>query len=134
MLLDRKQRKVSPADFRKVILMSQALVKLQRKGQMVIPRSLREEAGVAEGTLMKVAVIEGGQFLVTPQLTIARSAITQQGSRGRKHALRELAQVVAELRQEAKEKGLHKMGKGEIDAAVSAARRDLKKSTNRPAK
>jgi AbrB family looped-hinge helix DNA binding protein len=45
--------------------MSQALVKLQSKGQMVIPRSLREEAGIAEGTLMKVAVIEGGQFLVT---------------------------------------------------------------------
>jgi AbrB family looped-hinge helix DNA binding protein len=114
--------------------MSQALVKLQRKGQMVIPRSLREEAGVAEGTLMKVAVIEGGQFLVTPQVTIARSVIAQHQSRGRKHVLRELAQVVAELRQEAKEKGLHKMGKREIDAAVAAARRDLKKSTNRPAK
>src|SRR5258708_26992797 len=83
-----RKRKVSPADFRKVILMSQALVKLQRKGQMVIPRSLREEAGVAEGTLMKVAVIEGGQFLVTPQLTIARSVITPHRSRGRKQALR----------------------------------------------
>ena len=42
--------------------MSQALVKLQRKGQMVIPRSLRDEAGVAEGTLMKVDVVKDGSF------------------------------------------------------------------------
>lgn len=43
---------------------------------MVIPRSLREEAGVAEGTLMKVAVVEGDQFLMTPQLAIDRSVLT----------------------------------------------------------
>ena len=114
--------------------MSQALVKLQRKGQMVIPRSLREEAGVSEGTLMKVAVVEGGQFLVTPQLTIARSVIADRKPKSRKQALKELAQVVAELRQEAKEKGLDKMSKREINAAVSAARRDLKKNTNRSVK
>src|SRR5579864_1076257 len=99
--------------------MSQALVKLQRKGQMVIPRSLREEAGVAEGTLLKVAVVEGGQFLVTPQVTIARSVIADRKSQSRKQAVQELAQVVAELRQEAKEKGLDKMSKREINAAVA---------------
>jgi hypothetical protein len=101
---------------------------------MVIPRSLREEAGVAEGTLMKVAVVEGGQFLVTPQLTIARSVIAGSKPQNRKQALKQLAQVVAELRQEAKEKGLDKMSKREINAAVAAARRDLKKSSNRPVK
>ena len=37
--------------------MSSVLVKLQRKGQMVIPRNLRDEAGVSEGTLMKVVVV-----------------------------------------------------------------------------
>jgi hypothetical protein len=42
--------------------MSSVLVKLQKKGQMVIRRSLCEELGVAEGTLMKVDVIEGSQF------------------------------------------------------------------------
>ena len=114
--------------------MSQALVKLQRKGQMVIPRSLREEAGVSEGTLMKVSVVEGGQFLVTPQLTIARSVIADRKPQNRQQALKELAQVVAELRQEAKEKRLDKMSKREINAAVAAARRDLKKSSNRPVK
>jgi len=112
--------------------MSQALVKLQRKGQMVIPRLLREEAGITEGTLMKVAVIEGGQFLVTPQVTIARSVLTEHKSQGRKHTLRQLARVVAELRQEAKGKGLDKMPRREISAAVAAARRDLKKSGKRP--
>jgi len=44
------------------MFMSYALVKLQRKGQMVIPRSLREEVGILERTLMKVAVIEGANF------------------------------------------------------------------------
>jgi len=101
---------------------------------MVIPRSLREEAGIAEGALMKIAVVEGGQFLVTPQVTIDRSRIVDSRNKGRKQALQELAQAVAELRQEAKEKGLEKMPKREIDTAVASARRDLKKSSRRPVK
>ena len=114
--------------------MSAALVKLQRKGRMVIPRSLREEAGVQEGTLMKVAVVKGGQFLLTPQFTIERSVISDR-RKDRKQAFRELTQVLAELRQEAKEKGIDKMSKREINAAVAAARSDLKKETSkRPAK
>src|SRR6266568_1336904 len=107
--------------------MPPALVKLQRKGQMVIPRSLREEAGVTEGTLMKVAVVEGGQFLLTPQLTINRSIVTH-GRKTRQQAFRELAQVVTEIRQEAKEKGLDTMPMKEINRAVAAARHDLKKT------
>ncbi len=74
---------------------------------MVIPRSLREAAGVAEGTLMKVAVVKGGRFLVTPQFTVDRSIV--EGSRNRKQILRDLASAVAELRQDAKEKGIDKM-------------------------
>jgi bifunctional DNA-binding transcriptional regulator/antitoxin component of YhaV-PrlF toxin-antitoxin module len=98
---------------------------------MVIPRALREEAGILEGTRMKVAVVKGGQILLTPQLTIDRSFISDRQNKNRKQSLRELAQVVGELRQEAKEKGLDKMPKREIDAAVAAARRDLKKSGKR---
>jgi AbrB family looped-hinge helix DNA binding protein len=112
---------------------SDTLVKLQKKGQMVIPRRLREEAGVAEGTLMKVAVIEGGQFLLTPQFTIDRSVITP-GRKDRRQAFRDLAQVVAEIRKEAKEKGLDTMPMKEINRAVAAARRDLKKNSKRAAK
>jgi antitoxin component of MazEF toxin-antitoxin module len=101
---------------------------------MVIPRALREEAGVSEGTLMKVAVIEGGQFLVTPQLTIDRSVIAVRKKKDRKQVLRELAHVVAEIRQDAKQKGIDKMSNREITAAVTAARRAERKSSKRPAK
>ena len=100
---------------------------------MVIPRSLREEAGVSEGTLMKVAVVEGGKFLLTPQLTVDRAIVAAPG-KNRKQAFRELAQIVAEIRQEAKEKGINKMPMTEIRAAVTAARRDLKKNSKRPSK
>jgi antitoxin component of MazEF toxin-antitoxin module len=101
---------------------------------MVIPRALREEAGVSEGTLMKVAVVKGGQFLLTPQVTVDRPVVGGHQRKSRKQILRELAQVVAELRQEAREKGIDKMTKREINAAVAAARRDLWKSDKRPAK
>lgn len=101
---------------------------------MVIPRSLREEAGITEGTLLKVAVVEGGKFLLTPQFTIDRSVVADRKSGGRKQVLRELAQVVAELRQEAKQKGLDKMSASEINAAASAARHSRKKSSKRPVK
>lgn len=100
---------------------------------MVIPRSLREEVGVTEGTLMKVAVVKGGQFLLTPQVTINREIVTAP-PKNRKQAFRELAQVVAELRQEAKQKGIDKMSMSEINRAVAAARRDLKKTSKRPTK
>ncbi len=112
--------------------MPEALVKLQRKGQMVIPRSLREQAGVAEGTLMKVSVIKGSQFLLTPQVTVDRELLAPKN---RKQAFRELTQVLSELRQEAKEKGIDKMSIQEINRAVASARRDLKKaSPKRPRK
>jgi antitoxin component of MazEF toxin-antitoxin module len=101
---------------------------------MVIPRSLREEAGVSEGTLMKVAVVEGGQFLLTPQFTIDRSVITDRQKKDHKQVLRDLAQVVAEIRQEAKEKGIDKMPMREIRAAVSAVRRDQRKNRSRSVK
>lgn len=131
----RSSRKVSRADFRKdVDPMSAALIKLQRKGQMVIPRSLREEVGVSEGTLLKVAVIEGGQFLVTPQFAIDRVLLTDRKKKTRKQVLQELAQVVTEIRQDAKEKGIDKMSQREINAAVTAARRAERKAGKRPAK
>lgn len=100
---------------------------------MVIPRPLREEAGVAEGTLMKVAVVKGGQFLVTPQFTLDRPQV-QSGRKNRQELLRELAVAVDELRQDAKQKGLDKMPMREINAAVAAARRVQKKTIKRPAK
>ena len=100
---------------------------------MVIPRSLRDQAGVSEGTLMKVAVVKDGQFLITPQVSIDRS-IVASGSKDRKQAFEELREVVAEIRQEAKEKGIDKMSTKDINRAVASARRDMKKAINKPAR
>jgi len=97
---------------------------------MVIPRSLRERAGIPEGTLLDVALVEGGNILITPQLTINRSIVTAP-RKNRKALLQELAATVAEIRQEAKKKGIDKMPMSEIRAAVTAARRDLKKKTSK---
>ena len=96
---------------------------------MVIPRALREEAGVTEGTLIKVAVVDGGKLLLTPQFTIDRPKVS--GRKHRKAILRELAAAVDELRQDAKAKGIDKMPMSEINRAVAAARRDLKKGSKR---
>jgi AbrB family looped-hinge helix DNA binding protein len=114
-------------------LMSQALVKLQRKGQMVIPRLLRDEAGVAEGTFLKVAVVEGGRILLTPQFTIDRSIVAGRPKGNRKKVLQELAQTMATLQGEAKQKGLDKMSTRQINAAVTAVRRE-RQSTKKPPK
>lgn len=103
------------------------LVKLQRKGQMVIPRPLREEAGVVDGTLLKVSVIAGGRFLVTPQVSIDRTVITE-GTDDKK-ALGRLRKVVSELREESKQKGLDKITSKEINRAVTAAKRDLRNTS-----
>ena len=111
--------------------MSSVLVKLQRKGQMVIPRTLRDQAGVAEGTLMKIAVIKGGQFLITPQVSIDRSIVSP--TKSRKQALRELAATVDQIRQEAKDKGVDKMSMRQINAAVAGARRDRSTKNVKPA-
>jgi bifunctional DNA-binding transcriptional regulator/antitoxin component of YhaV-PrlF toxin-antitoxin module len=100
---------------------------------MVIPRSLRERAGIPEGTLLDVTLVEGGSILLTPQLTINRAIVTASPT-NRKQAFRELARVVAEIRQEAKGKGLDTMPMKEINKAVAATRRDLKKTNKHPAK
>ena len=113
--------------------MPQALVRMQRKGQMVIPRALREAIGVSEGTLMKVSVVTGRQLLVSPQVTIDR-AIVDSPPKTRKEILRELSAAVAEVRQDAMEKGLDRLPMSETNRAVAAARRSLKKKTKPRAK
>lgn len=113
--------------------MSQALIRLQRKGQMVIPRSLREEAGVSEGTLLKVNVVKGGRFLLTPQFTLDRPDASGNKKDTRK-LLKQLAQVVTELREEAITKGVSRMSARKIDAAVTAARGASKNAPKRSRK
>jgi AbrB family looped-hinge helix DNA binding protein len=113
--------------------MSLHLVKIQKKGQVVIPRSLREQVGVAEGDLMEIEVVEGGRFLFTPKVMINRGLVT--GKKNRKPVLADLAAVVEDLRQEAKAKGLDKMTMREINAEVEAYRRQQPKNrTKQPTK
>ena len=114
--------------------MNTALIKLQRKGQMVIPRSLREQVGVSEGTLMEVAVVEGGRFLITPQVTLDR-AIVADPKKSRKQLLQALSAVVDSIRHEAKGSGLAKLTMKQINAEVAASRRNqAKKRAKQPVK
>jgi AbrB family looped-hinge helix DNA binding protein len=108
------------------------LVKIHRKGQMTLPRSFRTAMGLNEGSLVELS-LKNGKAIMSPQITLNRDIVTSP-AKHRKQAFRELAQVVAELRQEAKEKGIDKMPKSEINRAVASARRDLKKTSNRSAK
>ena len=61
---------------------------------------------------------------------ILRAAMEALPRRSRSAAAQELGRVVAEIRQEVREKGLDKKPKREIHAAVAAARRDSKKPGN----
>jgi hypothetical protein len=85
---------------------------------------------VSEGTLMKVSVIEGRRFLLTPQFAVDREVVTA-ASKGSKRAFRALAQVVSEIRDEAHQKGVDKMSGKDINQAVATARRDRKKASKR---
>lgn len=102
------------------------LIRLQPKGQMVIPLTLRRKARVSDGSLMRVTVVKDGQFLLTAQLPEKEEPIVIPKTR--KAALRMLGQVVAEIRQEAKEKGLDKLTPAQIQEAVADTRRRLKKN------
>ena len=111
--------------------MNAALIKLQRKGQMVIPRSLREQVGVSEGSLMEVAVIEGGRFLITPQVTLDRAIVTDP-KKSRKQLLQALSAAVDGIRQEAKANDLANLTLKQINAEVAAARRNPPSSRAKP--
>jgi AbrB family looped-hinge helix DNA binding protein len=108
------------------------LVKIHRKGQMTLPSSFRAAMGVSEGSLVELS-LKNGKAIMSPKITINRDIVTSP-PKSRTQLLQELAQTVDEIRQEAKEKGLDKMSRREINAAVAWARRDLKKTNKRPAK
>ena len=111
--------------------MNSALVKLQRKGQMVIPRSLREQVGVSEGALLEIVVVEGGKLLLTPQVTVDRSILADP-KKSRKELLQQLSAVVAGIRQEAQANALDKVSAKEINAQVAAHRRKAVRKRAKP--
>ena len=81
-----------------------------------------EEAKVRDATCQKLGLRHLFTQFYRPQAK----------SKARKQTLDELAQVVAEPRREAKEKGLDNMSKREVNAAVAAAREDLRKRAKQP--
>ena len=93
------------------------LVKIHRKGQMTLPSSFRTAMGLGEGSLVELS-FENGKAIMSPQLTINRTIVTGP-PKSRKAILKELAAAVADLRQDAKEKGIDKMPIGEINRAVA---------------
>ena len=52
--------------------LSSALVKVQNKGQMTIPRRVRSVVGLSDGDLVEVKAV-GRKIIITPQLVIDRS-------------------------------------------------------------
>ncbi len=73
-------------------------VEVARRGQITIPKSLREDLGIEEGQKYRVRALEGGVLVLTPQRTRAtealaqiRSALVDQGA--------SLEEMLAELRQ-----------------------------------
>ena len=118
------------------------IVKLQKKGQVVIPRSLREQLGVAEGDLLEVKV-QGSQFLLTPQLVMSRDLVTGTKSTPRQRRQDFLRQVkdsapqaLKDMWAESKRRGLDKLTMRQIDAIISEVRQEQesRKKTKQPAK
>ena len=52
-----------------------SLVKVQHKGQMTIPRSVRSAVGLADGDMVEVKA-NGNQIIITPQVVGDRSGFT----------------------------------------------------------
>jgi len=99
--------------------MPPVVVRLQPNGQITLPRALRKRAGVADGAKLEV-VWKNGQFSMTPRPAPG-------------DPFRALAESIDLLRQDAKAKGIDKMTKRQISAAVAAMRRDLKEERKRRA-
>ena len=72
-------------------------VEVARRGQITIPKSVRENLGIAEGQKYRLRALVGGVLLLTPQRGRAAAALEQM-----RNALQEkgvsLEEMLAELR------------------------------------
>ena len=86
---------------------------------------MREEVGISEGTLMKVAVVKGNQFLLTPQSTVDRPlALVEKRPSPFMAALRS-------AQEEAKQNGTSKLTMKEINAEIAAYRKEKRLKTSK---
>ncbi len=99
--------------------MPPVVVRLQPNGHLILPSALRKRAGVANGAKLEV-VWKDGRFSMTPQA--APSKILEQ-----------FGKAVDAVRQDAKEKGLDKLTRREINRMVADVRREMKEERKRKA-
>ena len=95
------------------------IIKIQKKGHVVIPRSLREQAGVAEGDLLEVTVYPKQR----------REEFVRQVKDSAPQALKNIWE-------ESQRKGLDKLTMRKIDAIISEVRQEQKsgKTAKQPSK
>jgi AbrB family looped-hinge helix DNA binding protein len=73
------------------------VIEVARRGQITIPKNMREDLGIVDGQKYRVRALEGGVLILTPQQGRATAALAQV-----RDALREkgatLEEMLAELR------------------------------------
>jgi AbrB family looped-hinge helix DNA binding protein len=73
------------------------VIEVARRGQITIPKNMREDLGIMNGQKYRVRALEGGVLILTPQQGRATAALAQV-----RDALREkgatLEEMLAELR------------------------------------
>ena len=85
-----------------------SIVRVKNKFQVVIPESVRDQIGVEVGDVLE-AKVERGKITLTPKSIVDR-----------------IPQVVKDVRAASQRKGLNKLSMEEIDAEVTASRRERK--------
>ena len=95
------------------------ITKIQKKGQVVIPRSLRERAGVSEGDFFEVKVYP-----------------KQRREEFVRRVKDSAPQALKNIWEESKRKGLDKLTMRQIDAIISEVRQEQNsgKTAKQPAK
>lgn len=108
--------------------MPNALIKVQKEGQLVLPKNLRDRAGIAEGDLLEVTM-RGSEVVLTPKSIVTAGPLKREPNQGRKQQLeferRLRASAPASLGQvwaSSKARGTDKITMREIDVEIAKAR------------
>ena len=111
-----------------------AIVTVKNKYQVVIPQALRKKLGISRGDVLE-AKVERGRITYTPKAVIDR---IPSGKVARERFLKQLrAEAPAWLQEswaDSKRRGTDKLTMREINAEISAVRRERAKKINRPAR
>ena len=92
-----------------------AIVTVKDKYQVVIPRDVREQAGVNVGDLLE-ARLEKGKITFTPKVIVDRAVPRPNG--------RDPLATLRSIQADAKRKGLDKLTMRDINAIIAEVRRE----------